>query len=599
MSTFPSPIKNPMASRISVPSLNLSFSSSPLRARSKLVADLLRTSPNTVELPLDLPSWVSKALFQAYVAHVETERLQDPESTELARLAAYMQDERLEKTLVEDGTLGGFTLENIVARHVLAAENQDKSEVWRHYYQRTVQYAGGCLTQLLDKGLEQLSEKSLEVLLLEGLAAAFGRPNSDLGTVIDALKALWKVPTFAHLLHKIERKALESPPNSLSLAWNFPLGASSQFLSSPEFDISGLSCEIQVWYSSREDRLDCFLTSLPSQRSQIAAFTVSLAIWPDECCEDTSLVTLILGSKGHKLVRRVYGVAARVGSAGVTVQAKVRLEAIYSSLFDYFAGHFAESGVSKGAGRLQGERILQLLSTSSLSVASEDQVLRLVGQWAERHQGSADLTPQLGILLEQVKWQYVSTLALVDCSRLYPTLKQSPVFKVALMRQFEGRSGLKLMKKQTAREGYTVRKHREASTNLSTFLGELVAIVMTLDFTPTIVPPNQELKERLKSSLEAKERHVKDLRQSLSLIEQVFSMPVPLSPPLKPDSQQKLQAVLKSHSTTHSLTALQSGRPTIEEEVEDSNVDGKIVSLLHSLWSKVQEKAASPRHSAM
>lgn len=590
-----------MAVRISVPGWNLSFSSSPLRSRSKLVADLLRTSPDTAELPLDLPSWVSKALFQAYVAHVETERLQDPESTELARLAAFMQDERLEKTLVGDGTLGGFTLENIVGRYVLAAENQDKSEVWRQYYERTVQYAGSCLVQLLDKGLEQLSEKSLEVLLLEGLAAAFGRPGADLGPVVRALWTLWKAQSVAHLLIKTERKAFENPPNVLSLSWNFSLGDSSQFLSSPEFDISGLRCEVQVWYSSREDRLDLFLACNSSQHSSasIAAFSVSLSLWPDECCQEASLVTLIPGSKGHKLVRRVYGVTARMASAGATLQAKVRFEAVFSSLFHYFACHFSDSGLSKGAGRLSGERVLQLLSTPSLSVESEDEVLRLVGQWAERHQGTADLIPQLGILLEQVKWPYVSTLALVDCSRLYPTLKRSQVFKTALLRQFEGRSGLRHLKKQQAREGYKGRKHREPNTNLSTFLGELVGTLMTFDFTPAALSRNGELVQRLNSTLEAKERHAKDLRHSLSLIEQVCYLPVPLSPPLKPDSHQKLQAVLKSHSTTHSLAALHSGRPTIDEEdMEESNVDGKIVSLLHSLWSKVQEKATSPRNSA-
>ena len=596
-----------MVTRISIPSLNLSFSSSPLSVRSKLVAELIKTSPNAPELPLDLPPWVSKALFQTYVAHVETERLQDTESMELARLAAFMQDERLEKTLVEEGTLGGFTLENIVARYALAAENREKSDVWQQYYVRVVQYAARCVAQLLERcrpALDQLPPQSLETLLLEGITTSFGRPNADITTMVTALKTVWKSPTFAHLMIKIEKKALENPPESTVLTWNFTVGAASQFLTSPKFDVSGIHCEIQVWYSSPEDRLDCFLATSPSQphfaSPLIAAFTVSLTIWPDECAKEASVITLILSSKGHKMLRRGFGVSARSGSAGITLQAKVRLETVYSSLFDYFACHFADPEISEGAGRLKGDRILQLLSMNSLQVESEDQVLRLVGQWAQRHKGEEDLIPQLGILLEQVRWTYVTTGALVDCSRLYPALKESLVFKAALKGQFESRSGLIHLKEQPPREGYKNRQYREPATNLSTFLGELVTVLMTLDFTRSSLQQDQDLADGLRKSLQEKERHAKDLRRSLSLIEQVFtSGPFPYSPALKPNSSEKRQAELKSHSTTHSL-AFRSGRPTIdEEELEESNVDGKVDSLLHSLWSKVQVKATSPRNSAM
>jgi hypothetical protein len=520
-----------------------------------------------------------------------------------------MQDERLEKTLVEEGTLGGFTLENIVARYALAAENREKSEVWQQYYVRVVQYAGRCVTQLLERcrpALEQLPPQSLETLLLEGIATSYGRPNADITTMVTALKTVWKLSTFPHLMIKIERKALENPPDSNAITWNLTVGSASQFLTSPKFNVSGINCEIQVWYSSPEDRLDCFLATSPSQphftSPLIAAFTVSLTIWPDECAKEASVITLIMGSKGHKMVRRGFGVSARSGSAGITVQAKVRLETVYSSLFDYFACHFSDPAISEGAGRLKGDRILQLLSMNNLQVESEDQVLRLVGQWAQRHKGEEDLILQLGILLEQVRWPFVTTGALVDCSRLYPSLKESVVFKAALKRQFEGRSGLMHLKEQPAREGYKSRQYREPATNLSTFLGELVTVLMTLDFTQSSSQQDQDLADRLRISLKEKERHARDLRRSLSLIEQVFTSgsPFPYSPTLKPGSSEKRQAELKSHSTTHSLAALRSGRPTIdEEELEESNVDGKVVSLLHSLWSKVQEKATSPRNSAM
>ena len=591
-----------MATRISIPSLDLSLNSDQLSARSKLVSTLLSSSPNSEEIPLELPPWVSKSLFLSYITHVETDRLQDGESEELARLAAFMQDERLEKVLVEHGTLDAFTVENIVARYELAEENKGKSDIWRRFYTKALQYAVNQLNHIVEVAKERLTPESLENLVLEALGSDFETGKKDLEPAINTLQGLWKTPTVSHLLEKIEKHAISNPPKIPSFTWNLSLNSSSKYHNSPVFEVDGVACQLQLWYFSPDDRIDCYLTPSPSeltrQVSTLAAFTVSISLSNEEFVRETRLVMLVLGSKGYKLVRRVYGVKARSDVNLMKVGVNIRLERVYSRVFEYLVGNFARISHNGGAGRLDGDRLIQLFSLPQLNISSEQSVLDVLGHWAERHKLSPDFPQQLGCLLDQVRWRYVSTRDLVDCGRMYPALKSSIVFIKAVNRQFAERSGLLSSPYLPPRPSYKTHPSHESAITFSSFIGELITIVMDMDFTPTVPPSNRTEIDHFRAILEGKNRHIRDLHRSLTVIEQIYSQSQSqYHSPIKAVSDPKQD--LNGRSTTHSLAALRSNRPTIVEvSVEESDVEGKVMGLLKTLWTKVEEKTVSPRSSA-
>jgi hypothetical protein len=248
------------------------------------------------------------------------------------------------------------------------------------------------------------------------------------------------------------------------------------------------------------------------------ALTLALSFSAQDCVQDTRLITLFAGSKGERLIRNLFGLKARSESICLTM--KARLEPVFSSIFTYIAHHFESIHATDKLGRLPGDRILQLFSMKQLQISSEDAVLRVIGQWSERHRKEEDLQLKLENLLDSVKWSYVSTAALVDCARLYPVFKTSGVFRAAISREFSCRSGLRSRKSDVPRMAYEDVPANNQSASFNVFLGDLCQLIVELDYTP-IHLEDQTLISTLRNSLQAKEQQAKYLRDSLSIVQRV------------------------------------------------------------------------------
>ena len=607
-----------MASKVIFASLDVEVDTPELPLRSQLISTLQATQPPS-DLTLSVPSWVTKPSLLLYLSLLSPSppTLDLPSALSSIRIASYLEDEVTTEQLLASPSLSTFAPDTILPSFTLATENCARSPAWAAFYTKALAYAKGHIGYLIERcssALLQVPKGPLETLLVESLKTDFGRPVVDHTPIVRMLKSVWGTPNLPEMLEKVEKQAISTLPTSTALQWTVQLKAGTQFYESPEFELEGLTWVFQMWYYGREDRLDCFLGNGVGERQHIpgalVALTLNLSFFDDDCLTETRLITILLGSKGHKLARSVHGLANRLPNGELKVTAKVRLEYAYSALFTYLATHFEDQTVSDRAGKLHGERILQLLSMKQLNVSSEDAVLRLLGQWSERHRSAEDLSLQLEDLLDTVRWAYVSTKCLLDCCRVFPALKSSPVFRDAIYREFASRCHLRVRNGdlQAPRASYSGLHHSDFVTNYNVFVSDICTLLVGMDFTP-VLDLSTEI-ESLQRTLYAKELQAKCLRDSLGIVRRVLqptsTMPTPhmsMSAATSPDmfkgdpyDDSMDERMYKNHSYTRETISTAPSKSakrnlSLDQNVEAPLIDVKVSDMLSSFWAKIEEKS--------
>lgn len=590
-----------MATHIAFPTLDVETDDPNLAKRSVLVQELLETQASA---EMTVPSWISKSMLLRYLEPTKGGDLDTAEAVKLCRVACFMKDDQLETQLLASSALNEFGTATALELYALAAEFKDKSQQWKEYFKQAKNYAVTHIVAILGQD-GVITSPGLESILLECLKPPLD-PSTD-EAVIKALQTLWKCPTVSELLEAIEKAAKENAPSTVVLTWAPVLNPSTRFYQSPEFEIQGQFWTLHLWHYPREDRLDCLLASGISQRpvgaGELVALSLSLSFSAQDCVQDTRVITLLSGSKGERLVRNLFGLKARSESICLTV--KARIEPAFSSVFTYIAHQFEAIHSTEKLGRLSGDRILQLFAMKQLKTSSEDAVLRVIGQWSERHRKGEDLQLKLENLLDSVKWSYVSTTALVDCARLYPVLKTSGVFRTAISREFTCRSGLGSRKPDPPRSAYEDIPANNQAASFSVFLGDLCQLITELDYTP-VRAEDQTLISTLRQSLQAKELQAKYLRDSLGIVQRVTKSTRAHSPgpsiahsPVRnlvfsPEFLKGEEKNLSYTRETLSTMAPKSGkRSSVDLSDDSSAVEGKVSDMLRSLWSKIEGKAGS------
>ena len=599
-----------MADLLFIPHLSLELPSASFSDHSSLVASLLSQSPASTPVLLDLPAFVSKPLIDLYLACTaggDLQRIETTTATDLTRLSIVLQDSQLEEALMRSSPLTTFSPENIIAVYALAAEHRDRSQTWAEYFSRALLYAKGNVSYILERCspmLTQISKESLEWLLLESLKTDFGRQVSDMSPVVRSLKGLWGCANLADMLEKAEARAKATPLTTVSLQWTFDWTPGMRVLTSPEFEVEGLTWQLHTWFDEAKDRVDVYLASGMGERQHISgvlvAASVVVSLFPEECFREAKVVTLLLGSKGQKLIKSVYGVKARHISPSVSVTAQVRLEHTYSALLTYVAVHFEDPLVCEKAGKLSGERIQQLLAMKQLNVSSEDSVLRLIGQWSERHRKMEDLELQLGSLLSGLRWGTVSTRGLIDCCRLYPSLKTNSVFRSAVKREFEFRSNVRDRREDGSqpRLGHSNQPHHD--TTFSVFVSDLCSVITGLDYTVDPWETELQAANDLTVVLRDREKEARRLRESLHTFKSLFSSrdPTPalsLANTQAVDVKKQLEECPRGAYRTNSdsTAAGKSNKPPSPLDNSAEGLDVKVNSLLTSFLTKVEAKRTS------
>lgn len=587
-----------MATHIAFPGLDVETDDPDLAKRSVLVQELLDTQASA---EVTMPEWISKSALLRYLEPTKGEALDVPAAVELCRVACFMKDQELETQLLASTALNDFGTDTALRLYSLAAEFKGRSQQWNEYFMKVRSYVVAHIAAILEQR-EALKSLGIESLLLDSLRTTLDHSTTEV--VIKALQSLWKCATVTELLEEIEKQAKAHPPSTVVLTWSPQLNASSRFYQSPEFELEGLFWTLHLWHYPREDRLDCLLASGASQRlvgaGELVALTLALSFSAQDCVQDTRLITLFAGSKGERLIRNLFGLKARSESICLTM--KARLEPVFSSIFTYIAHHFESIHATDKLGRLPGDRILQLFSMKQLQISSEDAVLRVIGQWSERHRKEEDLQLKLENLLDSVKWSYVSTAALVDCARLYPVFKSSGVFRAAISREFTCRSGLRSRKSDVPRMAYEDVPANNQSASFNVFLGDLCQLIVELDYTP-IHLEDQTLISTLRNSLQAKEQQAKYLRDSLSIVQRVTKFTRAPSPGARsslpslvfsPELVKGEEKNLSYTRETLSTMATKSGkRNSLDLSDDSSAVEGKLGDMLRSLWCKIESKAGS------
>jgi hypothetical protein len=81
-----------------------------------------------------------------------------------------------------------------------------------------------------------------------------------------------------------------------------------------------------------------------------------------------------------------------------------------------------------------------LLKHKFLNVTQEDEVMKAICMWIEGQEPHAGLDEDLGELLDNVNWTYVSLQCLLDMIRNFPQIRRNSRFQTLVTKEFAFRN---------------------------------------------------------------------------------------------------------------------------------------------------------------
>lgn len=150
--------------------------------------------------------------------------------------------------------------------------------------------------------------------------------------------------------------------------------------------------------------------------------------------------TLIASGKAPAVLRKFSPFDVTANEGNVTVEIYFKMQHTYSAILFYISRNFTYLITEPSISLLPKPLFKLLLKHKFLNVTQEDEVMKAICMWIEGQEPHAGLDEDLGELLENVNWTYVSLQCLLDMIRNFPQIRRNSRFQALVTKEFAFRN---------------------------------------------------------------------------------------------------------------------------------------------------------------
>lgn len=460
------------------------------------------------EIKVVLPSWVAAKTLHTYISYITTHKphQQDVNSTlNLLDLAVLLEDSRLEAFLLQSDCFVSLARNHSLAVLTTAARFKHRNEPWKGLYHRAFKLVSEHLPYLLEKykpKFTELSPKVAKRLYRKALSQLFKQGTGSDECIFKAFREVLECKSGVEMVLLEEKMCLNGP---ISVLRNTELRDGDK-LAVFLVLIEDLEVEVKLLY----EKSDLMYSFRLINSACNVRFTLYMHISTPNSTNPTVITRIIDLFQGVSPVYSLPFPCFSVCSIGLGLRA----EFVLSALIRHLASTLDEPKASEGLVNLSEEQLIAVLRSNAVRVVTEDSVLYVVGKWAEgRKEGP-------GMTLNWVIWQEISLNCLIDCSRRFRKLRESPSFREIFTSELLRRSGV--IAANSPHPGLE-RVYRVSAVNrpmsLQAFLSEIATVVPELDYTPQYLPEHDPAKNHKISQLHEKKIHIERLKTHFRILQ--------------------------------------------------------------------------------